>query len=179
MLLGRILLSLPYFFLQLLFLLLPLSTLPVFCESRVTNHSGTDVWDAGWRQRCAAGFRCESYACGYHHIYHISYVNIAGVELHVKLLFSKWCVVVAIFERKGERLSQQHKDHLQIFIWTNILGTACYFWLFVGLLSNKQFLPAAWMRSVCSAEGANLALSKCSDLFTHSSSCTIRWSTRL
>lgn len=37
-----------YISLRLLFLLL--DTLPVFCKSKVTNPSGMDVWDAGWRQ---------------------------------------------------------------------------------------------------------------------------------
>lgn len=54
-----------------------------------------------------------------------------------------------------------------------------YFHSPLGLLPNKHFLQAAWMRSFCSAASANVALSKCGDLFTPSASRTIITSIRL
>lgn len=53
-----------------------------------------------------------------------------------------------------------------------------YFQSPLGLLPNKHFLQAAWMRSFCSAASANVALSKCGDLFTPSASRTIITSIR-
>lgn len=104
---GRILLSVSCFSVSL-------STLPVFCESGVTNNSGTDVRDAGWRQRCTAGFRCESYACGCHQIYHISYVNTANCRSRITWESGMW-----LLPSLKEKMSLQHKDQLFIFYLTN------------------------------------------------------------
>lgn len=119
--------------LRLLFLLLLLNTLPVFSESSVTNHSGTDVWDAGWRQRCTAGFRCESYTRGHPHIYHnISCVNTANCQKqnYMKNFFPANGVALSPLKGKGGRGHQCNTKKVR-HCWYSRVRKCCLSW-FLG-----------------------------------------------
>lgn len=124
----------------------PSQHLPLFCESMVTNHSGTHVWDARVTSALHSWVRMQiSHRWSPAHIsQHISCVNsVPAAESYTRKCFSAnevW--FLSSLEEDGRRGSQSNTGRLSALMWQVI------FWYCSSCICIfLEYLNDSWVAS--------------------------------